>query len=52
LFDKLESPVLTDLALSIPGNAELYPDPLPDLFIKEPLVVFGRMDQRRQDRRD
>ena len=46
LFDKLESPVLTDLALSIPGNAELYPDPLPDLFIKEPLVVFGRMDQK------
>ena len=46
LFDKLESPVLTDLALSIPGNAELYPDPLPDLFVKEPLVVFGRMDQK------
>ena len=40
LFDKLEKPVVTGLALGFDGNAdvETYPDPLPDLYSGEPVT--------------
>ncbi len=59
LFRKLESPVLTDLAVEWPAAAEAWPARLPDLFAGEPLsmtvalpatarggdvVVRGRLD--------
>jgi hypothetical protein len=59
LFRKLESPVLTDLAVEWPTAAEAWPARLPDLFAGEPLsmtvalpaaarsgevVVRGRLD--------
>ena len=37
LFNKIDMPVLTDIRLDLDGKAELYPNPLPDLFINEPL---------------
>lgn len=45
LATKLSSPVLTDLALDVDGNVELYdlqPERLPDLFAGDEMVVFGR----------
>jgi Ca-activated chloride channel family protein len=43
-FDKIDSPVLTDITIEFPagGVADLYPRPLPDLFRGEQLEVFGR----------
>ena len=45
LFTKLESPVLSNLTLSLPNsvqnmeNIEIYPKRLPDLYAGEPLLV-------------
>ena len=44
LFDKIEAPVLTNIQLSLDGKSEIYPNPIPDLFMDEPLVVFGKVD--------
>ncbi|HEB78908.1 MAG TPA: marine proteobacterial sortase target protein, partial [Rhodospirillales bacterium] len=53
LFVKLENPALTDLRLTWPTDAEgrakgdaeveFWPDPLPDLYAGEPLVVLARI---------
>ncbi|MEO8486384.1 MAG: marine proteobacterial sortase target protein [Betaproteobacteria bacterium] len=39
LFAKLERPALTDLAITWPVGAEVYPPQLPDLYDGEPIVV-------------
>ncbi len=43
LFQKLENPVITGLRLSLPENKsmhmEYFPNPLPDLYAGEPLMV-------------
>ncbi|MCX7017163.1 MAG: VWA domain-containing protein, partial [Candidatus Sumerlaeota bacterium] len=43
-FDKIASPVLTDLELEIQGvpTVDLFPHQLPDLFLGTQLTVFGR----------
>ena len=46
LFNKIEMPVLTDVELEIDGDFELFPNPLPDLFLNEPLVVFGKVNNK------
>ena len=45
LLESIESPVLTDVKLSFDGVevADVYPQRLPDLFLQQPLVVFGRI---------
>jgi Ca-activated chloride channel family protein len=45
LFAKLEHPVVTDLALEWPADVvvEPYPDPLPDLYRGEPVLVTARL---------
>ena len=44
LFRKLESPALTDVRLELPGviDADVLPDPVPDLYVGEPVVVAFR----------
>jgi Ca-activated chloride channel family protein len=44
LFRKLESPVLADVQVELPGtaDAEILPGPIPDLYVGEPLVVAVR----------
>ena len=44
LFRKLESAALTDLVLELPGisDAEVLPNPVPDLYVGEPVVVAFR----------
>ena len=44
LFHKIEMPVLTDIKLNIDGKTDIYPNPVPDLFAHEPLVIFGKVD--------
>lgn len=43
-FDKIDSPVLTDLEIAFPSGDvdDIYPRPLPDVFRGEGLEVFGR----------
>ena len=50
LLETIESPVLTDVGLSFEGIelAEVYPQRLPDLFLRQPLLVFGRISQGRK----
>jgi len=45
LFESIESPVLTDVKLSFDGvNVEgMYPEHPPDLFMRQPLLIFGRI---------
>ncbi len=42
LLSKIENPALMDLVLDISGEAEIFPNPIPDLFVGQPLVVFGK----------
>src|SRR4030095_5713896 len=44
LFTKLESPVLTDIAISWPGKAEVWPREAGDLYAGEPIVVVAHTD--------
>ncbi|MGB0852259.1 MAG: marine proteobacterial sortase target protein [Pikeienuella sp.] len=46
LFAKIENPVMTDLKLSLPAGtaAEVYPNPLPDLYAGDPLVIAIKAD--------
>jgi Ca-activated chloride channel family protein len=50
LLETIESPVLTDVKLSFEGVqlAEVYPQRLPDLFLRQPLLIFGRITQGRK----
>ena len=43
-YDRIRNPILTDLDVRIDGVdvSELTPDPLPDLFSGQPLVLLGR----------
>ncbi|NDQ57064.1 MAG: marine proteobacterial sortase target protein [Acidipila sp.] len=45
LLESIESPVLTDVKLTFEGVevAEIYPERPPDLFLKQPLLIFGRI---------
>jgi Ca-activated chloride channel family protein len=45
LLDRIASPVLTNVTLAIEGvqAAEIYPEKLPDLFLRQPLVIYGRI---------
>jgi Ca-activated chloride channel homolog len=47
LFDSIESPVLTDVKLSFEGVdvANVYPERPPDLFARQPLLIYGRINK-------
>ncbi len=47
LLKKLEYPALTHIRVELPGDAkaEIYPRPLPDLYLDEPLQLVLRADQ-------
>jgi Ca-activated chloride channel family protein len=49
LFASIESPVLTDVRLTFSGVevAEVYPEHIPDLFVHQPLLIFGRITKGR-----
>ena len=42
LLRKLESPVLTDIAIEWPGGADAWPQRVPDLYAGEPVVVMAQ----------
>jgi Ca-activated chloride channel family protein len=45
LLNAIDSPVLTDVNLSFEGVqvSDLYPQRPPDLFLREPLLIYGRI---------
>lgn len=45
LFGSIESPVLTDVKLTFSGVevADVYPQRAPDLFLHQPLLIYGRI---------
>ncbi|HUM07072.1 MAG TPA: marine proteobacterial sortase target protein [Terriglobales bacterium] len=45
LFDSIDSPVLTDVKLTFTGVevSDVYPERVPDLFLRQPLLVYGRI---------
>jgi Ca-activated chloride channel family protein len=45
LLDQIESPVVSDLQLRISGvdARDILPSRLPDLFMAQPLVIYGRL---------
>ena len=45
LFEKLDRPVLRDLAARWPGVSESFPRELPDLYHGEPLVVVAKLER-------
>jgi len=47
LFVKLESPSLTNIAIHLPDGAAYdgFPDPLPDLYLGEPVVAVLKSDR-------
>src|SRR6266436_995617 len=52
LLETIESPVLTDVKLTFEGvqTAEVYPQRVPDLFLRQPLLLYGRISQGRTGR--
>ncbi|MEL7489931.1 MAG: marine proteobacterial sortase target protein [Pseudomonadota bacterium] len=49
LFEKLETPAMTDIAVAWPDGvqAETWPSPIPDLYQGETLIVAARADSER-----
>jgi len=47
LLETIESPVLTDVKLTFEGveAAEVYPHRVPDLFLRQPLLLYGRVSR-------
>ncbi len=47
LFQKLERPAMTDLTVIWPGaaRAESWPNPLPDLYAGDPIILTAKMPQ-------
>jgi Ca-activated chloride channel family protein len=45
LFNSIESPVLSDVKLTFEGVevADVYPQRPPDLFLRQPLLLYGRI---------
>jgi Ca-activated chloride channel family protein len=52
LLETIESPVLTDVKVSFEGVevGEVYPQRAPDLFLRQPLVLYGRISKGRGGR--
>jgi Ca-activated chloride channel family protein len=50
LLETIESPVLTDVKISFEGveAADICPERIPDLFLRQPLVVYGRIVRGRK----
>lgn len=46
LYTKLENPLLTDIRLSLSNRAdvEMFPDPIPDLYLGEPVTLVARTE--------
>jgi Ca-activated chloride channel family protein len=45
LFERLDAPVLRDVAIDWPAGVEAWPRRIPDLYLGEPVVVAARLDQ-------
>ena len=52
LLNRIESPVLTDVKLNFEGvdAGDIYPERVPDLFLRQPVVIYGRILRGRAGR--
>ena len=52
LFKKIETPAMTDLSLTVDGytGAEIWPNPLPDLYAGDPVLATIRADTKKATR--
>ena len=50
LLKKIASPVLTGINLSIAGEVDMVPKSVPDLFKGEPLLVFGKVSDSKDQK--
>jgi Ca-activated chloride channel family protein len=52
LLDTIQSPVLTDVKLTFSGVEvkDVYPKNLPDLFLRQPLIVYGHITKGQSGR--
>jgi Ca-activated chloride channel homolog len=46
LFSYLENPALTDLQFSCIATKDIMPNPIPDLFATQPVVIFGKLTNK------
>jgi len=44
LFTQLETPVLRNIDIAWPGVAEAFPNPIPDLYHGQPLVITAKLN--------
>jgi len=44
LFNKIENPVLSNIEINFDKNNEFYPNPIKDLYLNEPLMIFCKSD--------
>jgi len=44
LFTRLSTPTLRDIEMEWPVDAEVFPNPVPDLYAGQPLVVTAKLD--------
>ena len=42
LIDKINNPIISDIKIKLDDNADLYPNPINDLYHNEPILVFGK----------
>ncbi|KPK00031.1 MAG: hypothetical protein AMJ60_02945 [Desulfobacterales bacterium SG8_35] len=47
LYTKLENPLLTDIMLTLSDRAdvEMFPDPIPDLYLGEPVTLVAKTEE-------
>jgi len=46
LLGKLESPAMTALAATLSGASDLTPNPVPDLYRGDPIVILGKLQKK------
>lgn len=44
LTNKINSPIISDIQIKLDNTADAYPNPISDLYHKEPIVIFGKSD--------
>ena len=44
LIDKINNPIISDIKIKLDDSADLYPNPINDLYHNEPILVFGKSD--------
>ena len=44
LTSKINSPIISDIQIKLDNTADVYPNPISDLYHKQPIIIFGKSD--------